>query len=55
MSLIFALILIVLARMLSDLIDGIPNVWGMGFGLPTWLLGAVLVGLVAWLIGEPSG
>ncbi|MDB9527438.1 hypothetical protein PN498_15675 [Oscillatoria sp. CS-180] len=54
MSLIFTLILIAIAYLVTAVIDGLPHL--VGYLLPPtplWLVAAVVVSIVAWLISEP--
>lgn len=55
MSLIFALVLIAIARLLTAVVDGLPHVWHSISCIPGWLVGATLVGLVAWVASDPQG
>lgn len=53
MSLFFCFVLIAIAWLLSAVIDGMAHLGQLLAILPLWLEGAIVVGLLAWLVGEP--
>ncbi|MBF2035302.1 MAG: hypothetical protein IGR92_07410 [Leptolyngbyaceae cyanobacterium T60_A2020_046] len=50
MGLIYTLILIAIAALMSTTIDGLLHIGGITQGLPGWLFWAVVLSLVAWLM-----
>lgn len=57
MSLFFAFVLILVAGLISGVIDGMAHIWHpfavLIAILPLWLKGAIVIGCLSWFVGEP--
>lgn len=53
MSLILTILLIVITWLLSIAVDAIPHLINWLTVLPLWVVGIVIVGSIAWIVGEP--
>ncbi|MEL6382355.1 MAG: hypothetical protein AAFQ89_07765 [Cyanobacteria bacterium J06626_18] len=52
MSLIFSIVLIAIAWLLSALVDGLPYVWHIFGMVPSWLFWIVSASIIAWFVSD---
>lgn len=53
MSLFFALVLVAIAWFMSTIINGLPELWHIGFSIgPWWLTAALIASALAWFISD---
>ncbi|MBE7385354.1 MAG: hypothetical protein F6J95_028640 [Leptolyngbya sp. SIO1E4] len=53
MSLLFSIVLIAIACLISQLVDGLPHFWHIFSIAPLWLIGIVAASIVAWFVSDP--